>query len=244
PVSLGPEASLAWRLIECSEDGILAFDTSFRYTLWNPGMERITAVPAIRVLGRVAFEVFPFLVETGEVHFLREAIAGRSTVSRDRAYTVPETGRQGYFDSQYSPLHDAAGRVVGALGVIRDVTDRRRAEQERVEVARAEAARAAAESAARRLAFLAKAGDTLPSSLDYEHTLQQVARLALPELGDLCILDILEDGLLRRVATVHVRPEKEELLEQLRRRYPPDLDSPQPAARVLRTGTCELLAEV
>ncbi|MFO7180533.1 MAG: PAS domain S-box protein [Pseudomonadota bacterium] len=241
---LGSEETLARQLIESSDDGILAFDTSFRYTLWNPGMERLSGVSAARALGRVAFDVFPFLVETGEKQCFVDVLTGRSAVSRDRAYTIPETGRKGYFDARYSPLHDAEGKIVGGLAIIRDVTERRRLEQERLELARTEAARTAAESAARRFAFLAKASETLSASLDYAHTLQQVARLAVPELADLCVLDVLEDGLVRRVATVHVRPDKAELLERLRRHYPPELDSPQPSAEVLRTGSCRLFPEV
>ena len=99
-------------------------------------------------------------------------------------------------------------------------------------------------AAVQRFAFLARAGEVLASSLDYEQTLQDVARLAVPALGDLCIVDIVEDGVLRRVATTHVAPEKRGLLEELRQRYPASDDSPQPAARVMRAGEPELLASV
>ena len=82
------------------------------------------------------------------------------------------------------------------------------------------------------LAFLASAGELLGSSLDLDQTLQNLARLAVPALGDLCIVDLVEDGGLRRVAVAHVSPAKTALLETLRRDYPPTPDSPQPAARV------------
>jgi PAS domain S-box-containing protein len=98
--------------------------------------------------------------------------------------------------------------------------------------------------AVERFAFLARAGEVLASSLDYEQTLQDVARLAVPTLADLCVVDVVEDGALRRVATAHVAPEKRALLEELRRRYPPSADSPQPAARVIRSGQPELLESV
>jgi PAS domain S-box-containing protein len=95
-----------------------------------------------------------------------------------------------------------------------------------------------------RFAFLVEAGETLASSLDYEQTLREVARLAVRVLGDLCMVDVVEDGALRRVATAHVSPAKAELAEELRRRSVPGADSPQPVARVLRSGRPELLAEV
>ena len=60
------QGKLLERLIASSVDGVLAFDHECRYTVWNPGMERISGVPAAEALGRVAFDVFPFLVEIGE----------------------------------------------------------------------------------------------------------------------------------------------------------------------------------
>ena len=95
-----------------------------------------------------------------------------------------------------------------------------------------------------RLAFLATAGEVLASSLDLDRTLQEVARLAVGVLADLCIVDLVENGELRRVAVAHRRPDKNVLMEQLRRDYPPLLDSPQPARRVLLSGELELLEHV
>ena len=100
------------------------------------------------------------------------------------------------------------------------------------------------QSALRRYAFLAEAGEVLSSSLDYEQTLQHVARLAVPTLADLCIVDVVEDGGLRRVAAAHADPQKSALLDELRRRYPAADGSPQPAARVMRSGKPELLPEI
>jgi PAS domain S-box-containing protein len=95
-----------------------------------------------------------------------------------------------------------------------------------------------------RFAFLARAGELLAFSLDYAETLREVARLTIPTLGDLCIVDVIEAGEVQRVATAHVNPAKVALLEELQRRYPPAGDSPQPAGRVLRTGRLEVLEHV
>ena len=59
----------------------------------------------------------------------------------------------------------------------RDLTERRRAEEERVKLTREQTARAAAEASERRAAFLAEAGVALTSSLDYGETL---AKLVAP----------------------------------------------------------------
>ncbi len=87
-------------LIESAADGILAFDRNFRYTVWNPGIERISGMSREETLGRRAFDVFPFLEEIGEDHYFREALAGRSVVSSDRRYVVPETDQEGFFEAR------------------------------------------------------------------------------------------------------------------------------------------------
>lgn len=82
--------------------------------------------------------------------------------------------------------------------------------------------------------FLAEAGSALASSLDYHGTLQRVARLAVPAFADWCIVDVVEDGVIHRVAVAAAAEDSQDALEELRLRYPPSIDSPQPAARALR----------
>ena len=85
--------------------------------------------------------------------------------------------------------------------------------------------------------FLAEAGALLAASLDYEATLQSVARLAVPILADLCVVDIAgEDGRLERLAVAHADPSKEESAREVLLRYPPDPNGPHPIIEVLRTG--------
>jgi len=117
-------------IINSSADGILAFDRQCRYTAWNPAMERMTGVGRDEVIGRVAPEVFPFLKETGEDAVIRAALEGRSVVSEDRRYVIPQSGRQGYFEARYAPLRNESGEVTGGLAIVRDTTERRRAEEQ------------------------------------------------------------------------------------------------------------------
>src|SRR5215212_5571610 len=93
--------------------------------------------------------------------------------------------------------------------------------------------------------FLAKAGASLSSSLDYRATLDRMARLAVPYLADWCVVDILEeDGSLDRLTMTHQDPEKVTLARELEERYPPDTDAPRGVAQVLRTGQSELISEI
>jgi PAS domain S-box-containing protein len=115
-------------LLEANVDGIIAFDRDYRYTTWNRAMERISGVKREDVLGKCALEIFPCLRETGEDKFYLEAISGRSVVADNRPYTIPQSGKRGYFDGYYSPRHDENGEVIGGVAIIRDVTDRKLAE--------------------------------------------------------------------------------------------------------------------
>jgi PAS domain S-box-containing protein len=123
-------------LLEANVDGIIAFDMDCRYTLWNRAMEEFSGVKREEVLGRSAFELFDCLKETGEDKYYLDAIAGKTVVAEARPYNFPETGRSGFFDGYYSPRHDENGSVIGGVAIIRDVTDRKRAEATAMEAHR------------------------------------------------------------------------------------------------------------
>jgi len=87
--------------------------------------------------------------------------------------------------------------------------------------------------------FLAHAGEVLASSLDYEETLTQVTRLAVPDLADWCSIELLQDGEIQQVAVAHVDPERVTFARELRRRFPPRLEDRFGVGAVLRTGRGE-----
>jgi len=117
----------------------------------------------------------------------------------------------------------------------RDLTERKVAEEERFHLIREQTARAAAEAAERRAAFLADAGISLASSLDYHTTLARLVRLAVPFMADWCALDVRdEDGAVRRVEVAHADAGKEDLARRLMA-FSPDPEGDDPPARVMRT---------
>ncbi|MEH2467679.1 PAS domain S-box protein [Nostoc sp.] len=88
--------------------------------------------------------------------------------------------------------------------------------------------------------FLAEASGILAASLDYETTLASLARLAVPEIADWCLVDIIcENQSVLRVAAVHANRGKQELVEQLQN-YPPDLTQTEGVAEVIRTGKSQI----
>jgi signal transduction histidine kinase len=105
--------------------------------------------------------------------------------------------------------------------------------------------RAQAEDAERRSSFLAEASTILSSSLDYETTLQSVARLAVPRFADWCVVHLLnEDGQARAVAVAHVDERKAEGAREYDRHFPPLPEDRHGVTQVLRTGQYEVVNQV
>ena len=122
-------------LIRSTSDAILAFDREYRYTLWNPAMERLTGVPSAEVRGRIAFERFPSLRETGEDRIWAEVLKGNRFVIPERFFDVREMGVRGWFEVAYLTLCDDSGAVIGGLSVSGDVRVRKHAEALRTSLA-------------------------------------------------------------------------------------------------------------
>ena len=100
------------------------------------------------------------------------------------------------------------------------------------------------EQAEAHMHLLARAGEILASSLDFRTTLDNVIHLVVPRLADWCIVDLVEDGRIRRVASTHEMKSKERILRELERRYALSPDSPQLGAVALRTGEPQLVREI
>jgi signal transduction histidine kinase/ActR/RegA family two-component response regulator len=94
---------------------------------------------------------------------------------------------------------------------------------------------------ARHLGFLAEASVELARSLDYDTTLKTLARLAVPDVADLCTVDMLApDGSLRRVAVAATDRERESRAWEMvpRRSFVADGSDCVPA--VVRAGSAHL----
>src|SRR5438477_1627 len=118
------------QLINSSTDGILGFDRECRYTLWSEGMARISGVAAEEVSGRPALEVFPFFKDTGEDKHYVAALEGRKVTAEGGRYSAREPAAHVVLEAQYSPLVGDSGQIVGGLAIVRDVTERKRVEEE------------------------------------------------------------------------------------------------------------------
>ncbi len=110
-------------------EGFVVYDRWMRHVLWNPAMERFTGLAARDVLGRGALQLFPELREQGVADLLERALAGETVTAPDVAHQVPGSTSTTWLAGTYSPHRDGSGRIVGVVGVLRDVGDRRKAER-------------------------------------------------------------------------------------------------------------------
>lgn len=92
--------------------------------------------------------------------------------------------------------------------------------------------------------FIAQAGRILGSSLDTAATLRQVAELIVPGIADWCAIDLLDGGTLTSVAVAHRDPDRVQLVEALRRRFPADPDAPVGMYAVAHSGQAMIVPEI
>lgn len=107
-------------------------------------------------------------------------------------------------------------------------------------------ARADADAMHARTAFLSEASEVLASSLDYQATLEAVARLAVPRVADWCAVDLADAFLAGEAPAVvaHVDPASVERVRAMHRTWPPDRSAKAGVPAVLRTGAAELYGDV
>src|SRR3954467_14762447 len=131
-------------------------------------------------------------------------------------------GAERWLHSRVRVIEGPDGRPERLIGLLTDVTERRRREDAH--------------------AFLDAASQALAASLDPVQTLDEVTRLAVPRLADWCAVQLAADfrGSYEQVAVAHVDPEKVRWARELQQRYPPDPDAPTGAPAVIRTGRSEL----
>jgi signal transduction histidine kinase/ActR/RegA family two-component response regulator len=143
--------------------------------------------------------------------------AARTGEIRDEEIDIiHRDGRRISLNVYAAPLVGDDGEPRGAVAVAIDVTERRRVEQEQ--------------------RFLADASRILSASLEFETTLAELAKLAVPMFGDYCFIDVLcDDGSFDRVALVVADSTRSGIADALRK-YPPSLGFDSPAARAIRGG--------
>jgi PAS domain S-box-containing protein len=217
-----------------SADGITIQDAMGGLIYANDSAARMSGFESGREMQQASSESiiarFELLAEDGSAFPVdelpgRRALRGEENPEATVRFRLRSGGEDRWALLRSTPLFDPGGQVSHVVNVFVDVTK--------------DLARHQAQS------FLADAAKELARSLDWEDTLQRVARLAVPRMADWCALDVrAADDSLSLVTIAHIDPAKVEWAYGLRERYPPQITDPTGVGNVVRTGVSELIAEV
>ena len=190
--------------------------TSLRFLRFNRAGEELLGWPRETITGKSDYDLWP----RSQAEFFVEK--DRETLKVGKIVDIPEeeiqTRHRGVriLHTKKVPIRDSEGHPICLLGISEDITERSRMEKEQ--------------------RFLAEANLALSASLDYEHTLALVTRLAVQHVADWCAVDMLDEHKrLRRVSIVCADPAKaavRAVLEQT----PPSHNVPDLAWSVIEGG--------
>ena len=122
------------------------------------------------------------------------------------------------------PVRGDGGEVQRIVGISEDITEWQKLEDRRN--------------------ILLEAGRVFAGSIDYEVTLHNVAELAVTHLSDWCVIDLCEEGAIRRVAVAHRDPRMADVARDYQQKYPPQISASRGPGKVIRTGEAELFERI
>ena len=152
-------------------DAVIATDVDARVTFLNATAEKLTGWTKERAYGKdikVVFMIFDEFEKTPSENPVERVLReGKIVGLANHTILRAQNGTEYPIDDSGAPIRDLDGNIIGAVLVFRDVTERRKAEQERAEALhREQAARAAAEEAnALKLQFIAMISHELRTPL-------------------------------------------------------------------------------
>jgi PAS domain S-box-containing protein len=185
---------------------VIATDMSFTITdprrpdnplVWvNPSFTALTGYPVDEVVGRNCRVLQGRNTDRAAVARVAEALRHHRPVT-EVLLNYRRDGTAFWNEIAISPVFDREGDLVNFVGVQNDVTERVVVEQER------RAALAEAEEVRAQLRMLAEATTQMTAALGVVDACERLAHSLVPELADLCAVDVLDvpgRGVPRRLA--------------------------------------------
>ena len=122
-----PSESLLASIVASSDDAIVSKTLDGMVTSWNRGAERIFGYTAAEMIGQPIIRLFPPDRIEEEADIIARLQRGE-TVKRYETMRRHKSGTLIDVSVTVSPLRDAAGRIIGASKIARDITERKRKE--------------------------------------------------------------------------------------------------------------------
>ncbi len=186
-------------IVSISADAIISIDDDQRITIFNDGAEKIFGYSRAEAVGASLELLIPERLRKTHRQHVERFAAGEVTARRmgERLATVAgvrKNGEEFPAEASISKLQIGDKRLLTVS--LRDISERKRVEQEQQ--------------------FLAEAGAVLSASLDYEQTLVSLARLVVRDFADWCIVEIVKErDHLKRLKVVSADPTQAALCAQL-----------------------------
>ena len=114
-------------IVASSDDGIIGKDLNSIVTSWNSGAERIFGYTEDEMIGTSIMRLIPPNRQAEELEILGRIRRGER-FDHFETIRLAKGGRQLSVSITVSPIKDSAGHVVGASKVVRDITERKKAE--------------------------------------------------------------------------------------------------------------------
>jgi signal transduction histidine kinase len=209
-------------VIEGHADALVVVDGS--------GAVRFVNGRAVRLFGKRREELvgsfFGFPVVDGETTEVDLLVRGVPQVAEMRVVRSEWEGDTAYIAS------------------LRDITERKRAEQDARRLIREQAARVAAEESAHRMRFLLETSTVLSASLEYNATMSALARLCVSRMADWAVVyGLTNEGQPHRLAVAH-RDESFGPLTRELKAIPIPASGAHPVLEVLKTRRARVVANV
>ena len=121
------QVRLQARLLACAEEAIVAVDLCGKVLFWNASAERMYGWPAEEAFGRNVGELIRTSLTPDEQIEIDKLVRSGRSWSGDLDL-IARDGRRFPGTCTDSPIFDNDGRLIGIVGISRDITDRRRGE--------------------------------------------------------------------------------------------------------------------
>ncbi|HWI15737.1 MAG TPA: EAL domain-containing protein [Burkholderiales bacterium] len=123
----GSHAQLA-AIVDSSEDAVISRDLEYRIVSWNPAAERLFGYTADEATGQdIGILIPPELRD--EVGRNRQVLSQGQMLKTYDTVRIAKDGRRIPVSLTLSPIRDEAGRMTGNSLILRDISERRDAEQ-------------------------------------------------------------------------------------------------------------------
>jgi PAS domain S-box-containing protein len=126
------DQALLAAIVESSEDSIISIDLQGRIMTWNAGAERLFGYQAEEIIGRPIFVLIPRDHANEEATILEHVGRGEK-VQGYETVRLRNDGRPVDISLSISPVRDNSGAIIGVAKIARDISDRKRMEQDLLE---------------------------------------------------------------------------------------------------------------